>query len=242
MQEQNSFKQSHSIYMIHNFIFIFFSTLPLSVPPFFFPTSFSLSSSSKWMRLNSLRRTNRSASDNTLSTRGVRKSSSLRRSPLKKKEQESTDGGGNEPTGGGGGGGGGRVLGEIGSLVHRGARSLHIPNKRRGVVQRESGGIQWDSVSSISSISELSEGPTTGTDEMSERETVASVSPVPLPSYDSPVFSVGSVESPTPEVLLNGSGVGSSGVPHPDTPPNSLDSGVIADPLSGSWAGSLGKL
>ena len=122
------------------------------------------------------------------------------------------------------------MIGEIGSLLHRGARSLHITNKRRGVVQRESGGIQWDSVSSVSSISELSEGPTTtGTDEMSERETVASVSPVPA-SYDTSVFSVDSVESSTPEVLLNGS-----------TPPNSLDSGVIADPLSGSWAGSLGE-
>ena len=236
--------------MSHNFILIFFlplillrPSLPSSLPPFLFPTLFPFSSSSKWMRLNSLKRTNRSASENTLSTRGVRKSSSLRRPPLKKKQHESTDSVGNEPTsssGGGGGGGGGKVLGEIGSLLHRGARSLHIPNKRRGVVQRESGGIQWDSVSSISSISEISEGRTTGTDEMSERETIASVSPVPL--YDSPVFSVGSMESPTPEMLLNGSGVGSSGVPHPDTQPNSLDSGVISDPLSGSWAGSLGKL
>lgn len=133
------------------------------------------------------------------------------------------------------------MLGEIGSFLHRGARSLHIPSKRRGVVQRESGGIQWDSVSSVSSISELSEGPTTGTDEMSERDTMASVSPVPPSSYDPPIFSIGSIDTSSTPLLLNGSGVASSGVASPDTPLNSLDSGVIADPLSGSWAGSLGE-
>ena len=132
------------------------------------------------------------------------------------------------------------MLVEFSSVLHRGARSLHIPGKRKGMVQRESGGVQWDSVSSISSISELSECPTTGTDETSERDGEVNVSPVP-PSCDMPVFSIGSGE-PSNRVgvtMVNGS------TPPTDPQPSSLDSGVITDGVSGSWttaSGVLGEL
>ena len=178
--------------------------------------------------MNSLRRSNRSASENTLASTQVKKSASLRRSPLKKPDQESTtDGPGSVPTTSAG-----SVFGDIGVVLHRGARSLHIPGKRKGMVQRESGTVRWDSVSSVSSVSELSECPTTGTDETSERE---NISPVP-PTGEVPVFSIGA--SPPRVGVPNGSAP-------PDTPPASLDSGVITDPLTGSWAtasGSLGEI
>ena len=114
-----------------------------------------------------------------------------------------------------------------------------MPGKRKGVVVTHHEGIpQWDSVSSISSVS--------GTDETSEREMETAISPVP--PEESPVFTIGSVETAiTPDVLVNGSGPKSLGCPVrktalPEIPLTSVDSGVDTDPFSESWAATPGGL
>ena len=143
-------------------------------------------------------------------------------------------GSGSVSGGGGGGvsGGGGGVWSDLGSMWSRRTRSLRMTAKRKGMVHRDT--VQWDTVSSVSSTSELSECPTTGTDEMSEHD--AEVNSSPVPPTGCPVFAVGSVETTVSDVLPNGSGPRSLGdVPRIDTPPTSMDSGVITDPLSGSW-------
>lgn len=126
-----------------------------------------------------------------------------------------------------------------------------MAGKRKGIVNPDSA--QWDSVSSVSSVSEHSECLTTWTDEASERDMDMNLSPIPPPPHElATMFTIGSLESSTSssDILGNGSVAKSHGcvVPtlslQPVTPTNSLDSGVITDPLTGSWitaSGSLGE-
>ena len=139
-------------------------------------------------------------------------------------------------------------MSELGSVFSRGAQSLRVTGKRKGLVVKES--IHWDSVSSVSSVSELSECPTTGTDETGEQDhDRGNLSPVPL---EPPSFTVGSVETTISSVSMNGSVPNGSGCPIPtvllpETPFSSLnteDSGInMTDPFSDSWqvSGSHGN-
>lgn len=171
---------------------------------------FSVPRHSKWpdSRLNSLKNYSRSSSENNVLS--VKKSGSLRRT-LKTRITDTTDGVGGKWS-------------DISSVFHRGAQSLRIPGKRKGM-HRD---IQWDSGSSVSSISENSEGQAT------ERELEQNLSPT---SYEPTAFTIGSVETSIYDTLTNGS-VPSS-VPLPGraadgTPPSSLATDD-SDPFSGSW-------
>lgn len=167
---------------------------------------------SKWQDLkrNSLKRPNRSSSENNVTSAiAIKKSSSLKHGP---QNDNSIDGFGS-------------VWSEIGSVFNRGTRSLRIPGKRKGMIQKES--IRWDSVSSVSSLSE---------------ELEQNISPTPP---EEPTFTVGSIDTTISGVSVNG-GVGGifPEVLSPETQtssPNTEDSGVITDHLSGSWTAASGN-
>ena len=155
---------------------------------------------------------------------------------------DATDGGGSSSSGGGTFE---HVWSEIGSAFNRGARSLRVTKKNRGQQQPTKEAVQWDSVSSISSVSELSECPTTGTDESRDRDLEQNVSPLPRER----IFTVGSVETTISDISINGSVPHGSGYPIPEmvvreTPSssqNTEDSGIIiTDPLSVSWNAASG--
>lgn len=162
---------------------------------------------------------NRSSSESNVLS--VKKSGSLKRTN-KTRTADTTDGAA------------GGVWSDISSVFHRGAQSLRIPVKRRGMAHKDS---HWDSGSSVSSVSENSEGQTT------ERELEQNLSPT---SYEPTAFTIGSVETTIYDTLTNGS------VPSPvivrkaatdGTPPSSLTTDD-SDPLSGSWTvipSSFGK-
>lgn len=178
---------------------------------------------SKWtdFKLNSMKMYNRSSSENNVIS--VKKSGSLRRTN-KTRTADTTDG-----TGG--------MWSDIGSVFHRGARSLRMPGKRKGMVHKDTS--QWDSASSVSSFSENSEGQTASSE---DRELEQNISPT---AREPAVFTVGSVETSIYNRLANGSVLtGSSpasltaadGTPPAadGTPPSSLTTDD-SDPLSGSW-------
>ena len=119
-----------------------------------------------------------------------------------------------------------QVMTELSSVFSRG-HSLHIVGRRHGTTTKETA--HWDSASSISSVSEVSECPTTGTDEMGDHDSCGGqISPLPL----EPVFMVGSIEATISEgtfppsingTVPNGSSCSIPTIVPPDTPVNSLN-------------------